>query len=339
MEKTFIISMGDPAGIGPEIIVKAVFSGAMDKICPRLLVAGDVAILERAAILSGYRPVMRTGACKDEIELSCAARTLRVQPLSALDPEATPFGHISAANGLAMLDYIEWACAQCQNGKAVGMITAPIQKEAIHAAGCEFPGHTELLARRCGVDKVVMMLAGPSLKVCLVTTHLALKEVPAAITQAEVGATLQVTDAALRRSFHPGRAPRIAVLALNPHAGEGGMFGDEEERIIAPAIKEAQQRGIQASGPHSADTLFHFAIQGAYDAVVCMYHDQGLIPLKLLHFDDGVNVTLGLPIIRTSVDHGTAYDLAGSGKANPSSLIAAIEMAVHMHAQHRKVDA
>jgi 4-hydroxythreonine-4-phosphate dehydrogenase len=270
------------------------------------------------------------------VALTCGGRTLRVQPLSHLDLEATPFGRISAANGHAMLDYIEWACAQCQEGKAAGMITAPIQKEAIHAAGCEFPGHTELLAQRCGVDKVVMMLAGPRLKVCLVTTHVALRDVPSVLTQAEVEATLHVTDAAMRRYFHPDRAPRIAVLALNPHAGEGGMFGDEEERIIAPAIKNAQQEGIHASGPHSADTLFHFALQGGYDAVVCMYHDQGLIPLKLLHFDDGVNVTLGLPIIRTSVDHGTAYDLAGSGKANPSSLIAALEMAVHMDAQHRK---
>ncbi|MFO7832161.1 MAG: 4-hydroxythreonine-4-phosphate dehydrogenase PdxA, partial [Desulfuromonadaceae bacterium] len=226
-----------------------------------------------------------------------------------------------------------------QAGDAAGMITAPIQKEAIHAAGCEFPGHTELLAQRCEVEKVVMMLAGSKLKVCLVTTHLALKDVPAVLTQAEVEATLRVTHAALQQYFCPVAPPRIAVLALNPHAGEGGMFGDEEERIIAPAIAQVQQERINASGPHSADTLFHFAAQGAYDAVVCMYHDQGLIPLKLLHFDDGVNVTLGLPIIRTSVDHGTAYDLAGTGRANPSSLTAAIEMAVHMDAKHRKVDA
>ncbi|MGC9519488.1 MAG: 4-hydroxythreonine-4-phosphate dehydrogenase PdxA [Desulfuromonadaceae bacterium] len=335
MDKPFLTTMGDPAGIGPEIIVKAVFSGALDRYAARLVVGGDVGILQRAARIAGYAPETAP-APADEVVLTCGGRTLRVQPLSHLDLEATPFGRISAANGRAMLDYIEWACARCQAGDAAGMITAPIQKEAIHAAGCEFPGHTELLAQRCGVDKVVMMLAGPRLKVCLVTTHVALRDVPSVLTQAEVEATLQVTDAAMRRYFHPDRAPRIAVLALNPHAGEGGMFGDEEERIIAPAIKNAQQEGVHASGPHSADTLFHFALQGGYDAVVCMYHDQGLIPLKLLHFDDGVNVTLGLPIIRTSVDHGTAYNLAGSGKANPSSLIAAIEMAVHMDAQHRK---
>ncbi|MCA1797158.1 MAG: 4-hydroxythreonine-4-phosphate dehydrogenase PdxA [Desulfuromonadaceae bacterium] len=338
MDKPFLITMGDPAGIGPEIIVKALFSGALDKYASNLLVGGDVGVLRRAARLTGYKADVKPGIA-EEVVLRCGERTLRVQPLSRLDLDVTPFGRISPANGRAMLDYIEWACTLCQAESAAGMITAPIQKEAIRAAGCEFPGHTELLAQRCGVDKVVMMLAGPKLKVCLVTTHLALKEVPGVLTQAEVEATLCVTHAALRRYFCPDASPRIAVLALNPHAGEGGMFGDEEERIIAPAIKQAQQDGIQVSGPHSADTLFHFAVQGAYDAVVCMYHDQGLIPLKMLHFDDGVNVTLGLPIIRTSVDHGTAYDIAGSGRANPSSLVAAIEMAVHMDAQHRKVDA
>lgn len=336
MDKPFLITMGDPAGIGAEIIVKAVFSGALDQYAARLVVGGDVAVLERAARIAGYNPDVNPGDA-EEVGLVCGERTLRVQPLSHLDLDETPFGRISAANGRAMLDYIEWACARCQAGNAAGMITAPIQKEAIYAAGCEFPGHTELLAQRCAVEKVVMMLAGPKLKVCLVTTHLALKDVPAVLTQTEVEATLRVTHAALRQYFCPDAAPRIAVLALNPHAGEGGMFGDEEERIIAPAIKQAQQDGIQASGPHSADTLFHFALQGAYDAVVCMYHDQGLIPLKMLHFDDGVNVTLGLPIIRTSVDHGTAYDMAGSGKANPCSLIAAVETALQMDA--RKVHA
>jgi 4-hydroxythreonine-4-phosphate dehydrogenase len=328
--------MGDPAGIGPEIIAKALFSGTLDRYAARLVVGGDVGILQRAARIAGYA-TETAPAPADEVALTCGGRTMRVQPLSHLDLDATPFGRISAPNGCAMLDYIEWACGRCQAGDAAGMITAPIQKEAIHAAGCEFPGHTELLAQRCGVEKVVMMLAGPKLKVCLVTTHLALKDVATVLTQAEVEATLRVTHAALQQYFCADASPRIAVLALNPHAGEGGMFGDEEERLIAPAIAQAQQEGIQASGPHSADTLFHFAAQGAYDAVVCMYHDQGLIPLKLLHFDDGVNVTLGLPIIRTSVDHGTAYDLAGSGKANPCSLIAGVETAFQMDA--RKVHA
>ncbi|MEJ2200304.1 MAG: 4-hydroxythreonine-4-phosphate dehydrogenase PdxA [Desulfuromonadaceae bacterium] len=231
-----------------------------------------------------------------------------------------------------MVRYIEWACDQCRNDQAAAMVTAPINKAAIHAAGYEFPGHTELLAQRCGVEKVVMMLAGSKLKVCLVTTHLALAEVPQALSQREILSTIRITDRALRRFFGL-RQPRLAVLALNPHAGEQGLFGDEEQHLIGPAIALAQQEGIAASGPHSADTLFHFAVGGGFDAVICMYHDQGLIPLKLLHFDDGVNVTLGLPIIRTSVDHGTAYDLAGSGRASAASLAAAVQMAEQM-AEH-----
>lgn len=209
------------------------------------------------------------------------------------------------------------------------MITGPINKQAILAAGCDAPGHTELLARRCKVDKVVMMLGGSRLKVCLVTTHLAIRDVPAALNRDEILSTIRIADAAFRRFFACSR-PRLAVLALNPHAGEGGRFGDEESRIIAPAIDAARRLGISASGPHSADALFHFAVRGDYDAVICMYHDQGLIPLKLLHFEDGVNTTLGLPIIRTSVDHGTAYDLAGTGKADCRSLVEAVKMAARM---------
>lgn len=174
-----------------------------------------------------------------------------------------------------------------------------------------------------------MMLAGDRLKVCLVTTHLSLAQVPSVLTQQEILETIRITDASFRRHLHL-EAPRIAVLALNPHAGEQGLFGDEEARIIAPAIALARDLGIDATGPHSADTLFYFAAAGHYDAVVCMYHDQGLIPLKLLHFEDGVNVTLGLPIVRTSVDHGTAYDIAGTGTADATSLIAAVDFARRM---------
>jgi 4-hydroxythreonine-4-phosphate dehydrogenase len=228
-----------------------------------------------------------------------------------------------------MLDYIEWGCQVCRSGQAAGLVTAPINKAAIRSAGCNFPGHTELLAERCQVEKVVMMLAGARLRVCLVTTHLALSAVPATLSRAEIEATIRITDQALRDHFGV-RTPKLAVLALNPHAGESGLFGDEEERLIVPAIAAARAAGIDASGPHSADTLFHFAARGAYDAVICMYHDQGLIPLKLLHFEDGVNVTLGLPIIRTSVDHGTAYDLVGTGTASSASLVAALRMAEKM---------
>jgi 4-hydroxythreonine-4-phosphate dehydrogenase len=174
-----------------------------------------------------------------------------------------------------------------------------------------------------------MMLAGERLRVCLVTTHCALREVPQRLNAERILTTMRIVSSSLQRQFGL-KKPRLAVLALNPHAGEGGLFGDEETRHIAPAIAAARSEGILASGPHSADTLFWFAAQGEYDAVICMYHDQGLIPLKLLHFDDGVNVTLGLPIVRTSVDHGTAYDLAGTGQASPASLVAAVWMAAEM---------
>jgi 4-hydroxythreonine-4-phosphate dehydrogenase len=209
------------------------------------------------------------------------------------------------------------------------MATAPISKESMNRAGHDYPGHTELLAELCGSDNYVMMLAGDVLRVSLVTIHEALADIPRLISFEQVLKTIRVTAAGVARLT--GKAnPRLAVLALNPHCGEGGMFGDEERTTIGPAIAAARSEGIDAVGPLSADTLFHFAQQGAYDGVVAMYHDQGLIPLKMLHFDDGVNITLGLPIIRTSVDHGTAYDLAGTGRASEKSMLAAINMAVGM---------
>ena len=208
------------------------------------------------------------------------------------------------------------------------MATAPINKAAMNQAGHNYPGHTELLAELTGAEEFVMMLAGKRLRVALVTIHEALADIPRLITFDKVLATIMTTHRDVARFFCS--KPRIAVLSLNPHAGEGGMFGDHEERIIVPAINEARCRGVDATGPHSADTLFHFAANGDYDAVVCMYHDQGLIPLKLLHFDDGVNITLGLPIIRTSVDHGTAYNLAGKGIASAESMKAAILTAAKM---------
>lgn len=329
MEQPLILTMGDPTGVGPELIVKALLEGAFDAPARPLLVAGDPGVLARAAAIfgAGCRESYGSGLASHLLEIG--GRTLAVHALSALPAAALQYGRPTPECGRAMADYIEWACNRCRQGLAAGMVTAPISKAAIHAAGCDFPGHTELLAARCGVDKVVMMLAGARLRVCMVTTHLALAEVPRVLTTAEILATIRITDASLRRFFGLAR-PRLAVLALNPHAGEGGLFGDEEERLIAPAIAAAVAEGIAASGPHSADTLFHFAAKGAYDAVICMYHDQGLIPLKLLHFEDGVNVTLGLPIVRTSVDHGTAYDIAGTGQAGTASLVAAIAMASEM---------
>jgi 4-hydroxythreonine-4-phosphate dehydrogenase len=251
---------------------------------------------------------------------------MSVRALSQLDLAQQRYGQPELSSGRAMADYISWACDACIAGDAAGMVTAPINKQALHAAGVDFPGHTELLADRCKVDEVVMMLAGERLRVCMVTTHCALREVPERLTAERILTTMRIVSTSLRQQFGLEQ-PRLAVLALNPHAGEGGLFGDEEARHIVPAIEAARAEGIVASGPHSADTLFWFATQGQYDAVICMYHDQGLIPLKLLHFDNGVNVTLGLPIVRTSVDHGTAYDLAGTGQASPASLVAAVKMA------------
>lgn len=331
MKRPLIITMGDPTGIGPELIVKALLAGAFDGLDRPLVIAGDTGVMRRAArlfdVTASLEALVSDGLGTHRLYLG--ERHLTVQPLSVLDAESLRYGAPTAACGQAMLDYVVWACDRCQAGEAAGMVTAPISKAAIRRAGAPFPGHTELLAERCGVGKVVMMLGGDRLKVCLVTTHLPLRNVPPALSQQEIFDTLWITASAFR-SFFGIAQPRLAVLGLNPHAGEGGVFGDEEARLIAPAIAAAQAIGIDASGPHSADTLFHFAAQGHYDAVVAMYHDQGLAPLKLLHFEDAVNVTLGLPIVRTSVDHGTAYDLAGTGTASEKSLIAAVHLALQM---------
>jgi 4-hydroxythreonine-4-phosphate dehydrogenase len=330
MKEPIILTMGDPTGVGPEIILKAWLAGALDFCGRPLLVAGDPAVLRRAAgVLGTALEIAPAGEKLASHRVQAGERTLRLRALSDLPAGQLAWGEPTVACGRAMVDYIEWACDRCLAGEAAAMVTAPISKRAILAAGCEAPGHTELLAQRCGGGKVVMMLAGERLKVCLVTTHLALSEVPAALSTAEILSTIRIADHALRQYFGLAR-PRLAVLALNPHAGEGGRFGDEEQRLIAPAVEAARAEGIAASGPHSADALFHFAVRGDYDGVICMYHDQGLIPLKLLHFDDGVNVTLGLPIIRTSVDHGTAYKLAGTGRASAASLVAAVRLAERM---------
>jgi len=334
MDKPLVITMGDPTGVGPEIIVQACRKGVFDKLAHNLVIAGDLAILQRAADVCGCRFERKYGSrlslATDNVLLG--GYPLAVRALSQLDPSLQKYGYPEKSSGRAMVDYISWACDACLSGEAAGMVTAPINKQALQAAGADFPGHTELLAERCRVGQVVMMLAGERLRVCLVTTHCALREVPQRLTVERILTTIRIVAQSMKDQFGIAR-PRLAVLALNPHAGEGGLFGDEEQNCILPAINTARTEGIAASGPHSADTLFWFAVQGRFDAVICMYHDQGLIPLKLLHFEDGVNVTLGLPIVRTSVDHGTAYDLAGTGRANPASLIAAVTLAAKMVAK------
>jgi 4-hydroxythreonine-4-phosphate dehydrogenase len=225
-----------------------------------------------------------------------------------------------------MVDYILRAVEAAEAGTVDAVVTAPINKRAMAMAGVDFPGHTELIAQRTGTPRVGMMLAGKTLRVVLVTIHVPIYKVPSLLTPRRIYDTILLTDRSLKERFGIPR-PKLAVAALNPHAGEEGMFGDEEGQIITPALEMAGEYGIQVSGPHPPDTVFYQAAHGRFDAVICMYHDQGLIPFKLLHFEDGVNTTLGLPIIRTSVDHGTAYDIAGTGQADPGSLKAAIFMA------------
>ena len=323
-----LLTMGDPTGIGPELIIKALLDQSLDQISHPVQVVGDVGVLCHAGKIFGTEGQYEHRG-DGLYSLGFGDKKLLVHSASKLDIALVHYGQPDINCGKAMADFVEYAISRCLDKTAAGIVTCPINKAAINAAGYQFPGHTELLAERCGIEKVVMMLAGERLKVCLVTTHLAYREVPARLSREEILETLRITTKALQQQFGI-QQPRLAVLALNPHASEDGLFGDEEQRIISPAIEAAQAEGIAADGPHSADTLFHFAVKGAYDAVICMYHDQGLIPLKLLHFDDAVNVTLGLPIIRTSVDHGTAYDLAGTGTANTASLVAALKMAEQM---------
>ena len=321
------ITMGDPSGIGPEIIIKALQASDIAKICVPLVI-GDRLALERAAAVCGS-PLMIREVASAEDARAIPAGSIPLLVLSNLVAADMTYGAPSVAAGDAVYRYICHAAQLCIDGRVAAMATAPISKEAMHRAGHDYPGHTELLAELCGTDNFVMMLAGDVLRVSLVTIHEALKNVPGLVTFEQVLKTIRITAEGVARLT--GKAsPKLAVLALNPHCGEGGKFGTEETEIIEPAVKAARQEGIDANGPLSADTLFHFAQQGEYDGVVAMYHDQGLIPLKMLHFDDGVNITLGLPIIRTSVDHGTAYNLAGSGSASEKSLLAAIRMAVGM---------
>lgn len=321
------ITMGDPCGIGPEIIIRALQAPEVANICTPLVI-GDRLTLERALSVCGsVLNVQEIAAAEDARAVPVG--NIPFLALSHLTEADMVYGAPTAVAGDAVYRYICRAARLCLEGRVAAMATAPISKEAMHRAGHDYPGHTELLAELCGTDNFVMMLAGDILRVSLVTIHEALRDVPRLVTFEQVLKTIRITADGVARLTGKG-SPKLAVLALNPHCGEGGMFGDEESKIIGPAIDQARSEGINAVGPLSADTLFHFIQQEGYDGVVAMYHDQGLIPLKMLHFDDGVNITLGLPIIRTSVDHGTAYNLAGSGKASAKSLLAAIRMAAGM---------
>ncbi|MEW6078383.1 MAG: 4-hydroxythreonine-4-phosphate dehydrogenase PdxA [Thermodesulfobacteriota bacterium] len=320
------ITMGDPVGIGPEIIIRALADESLYALC-RPLVIGDIDVLKRAAGIVGQNPLFHP------VPDPAAGKYVRgtIAVINPCGPFSGPveWGRPTPETGRFMEAYITTAVDLAVSGKIAAMVTAPINKEALKMGGSPYTGHTELIAERVGCKRYAMMLAGDRLRVVLVTIHMALTRVPAALTPEKIQTVLEITAESLRSRFGIV-SPSIAVAGLNPHAGEGGLFGDEEARLIAPAVDKARQTtGATITDPLPPDTVFVAAAAGRYDAVVCMYHDQGLIPLKLLHFEDGVNTTLGLPIIRTSVDHGTAYDIAGTGKAGCASLIAAVRMAVH----------
>lgn len=319
--------MGCPAGIGPEIICRLFVQH--QETMANAVVLGDQGVLTQvAAQLGTSLPIMAWQPGK-----SLHPGVLPVLQVGPQLPLPIRWGQPDLATGKAMAGYIESAVALIQQGACSALVTCPISKKSLQQAGYAYPGHTEMLAALCGDPPVRMMMAGPCLRVVLVTIHVALSRVSELLTEAAISDCLRTTALALRRDFGIAR-PRIAVAALNPHAGEGGLFGDEETRIIAPALARLEVEA-EVSGPWPPDTIFHKAAAGQYDAVIAMYHDQGLIPFKLLHFADGVNVTLGLPIVRTSVDHGTAYDIAGTNQADASSLLAALTMA-HSIVQHRR---
>jgi 4-hydroxythreonine-4-phosphate dehydrogenase len=309
------ISLGDPAGIGPEVVVRAL--AARPQIDARVF--GDVGVLRRAALIVGVAP----------------PPTGRIDPITTLGEDDVVPGRPNAAGGRAQLAYLQAATDAALAGEIAALVTAPISKDWIARAGFTHPGHTEYLAARAQVTEFAMMLAGPKLRVVLATTHLALREMAATLRPEAIAQAVFLAATAMRRQLGIAR-PRIAVAGLNPHAGEAGRFGDEELRIVAPGIAAARLRlastGIDAevTGPCVPDVVFRQAASGQFDAVVALYHDQGLIPVKLLHFDDAVNVTLGLPFVRTSPDHGTAYDIAGTGRARADSFLAALDLAASM---------
>ena len=340
MKKPIAITLGDCAGIGPEIIAKA-FRDAPE-LTRGCFVVGDVATLRRAAkvIDSGAIPLPVALLESPAEALNMPPRCLPVLQIGAL-AEPVPFGSLSAEAGKLAAECVIWAAQAALRGEIAALVTAPLNKEALALAGmpgAHYPGHTEMLQALAAAHSnktlsdmpVRMMLANDELRVVLVSIHVSLRDAIEAVTFDNVLQTLRIAHAALTASL--GRAPRIAVAGLNPHAGEGGLFGREEIDIIAPAIAAASALGLQVSGPFAPDTVFMRARAkpgqpGEFDAVVAMYHDQGLIPVKYLGVEQGVNVTLGLPLVRTSPDHGTAFDIAGTGQADASSLLAAIVMA------------
>jgi 4-hydroxythreonine-4-phosphate dehydrogenase len=314
------LTCGEPAGIGPEIAVAA--AQALAGAVPFFLI-GDPAHLPAGA---DWQPIDAPGE-------TTAVAPGRLPVLAHRFPHPTISGRPDPRNAAAVVAAIDRAVALVQAGAAAGVVTGPIQKRVlVEGAGFAFPGHTEYLAARAGGAQVAMMLVGEGLRVVPVTIHCPLAEVPARLTPALLEGTLRIAEAGLRADFGLAR-PRIAVAGLNPHAGEGGLMGHEEIAVIAPVLDRLRAEGMALAGPLPADTMFHPAARAGYDAAVCMYHDQALVPLKTIDFAGGVNVTLGLPFVRTSPDHGTALDIAGRGVADPTSLIAALRLAADLAAR------
>ena len=319
--KKLAVTIGDPGGIGPEVVLKALSSVA-DECLP--IVIGDMSVIEEAARAFGIPQSVKT--ISDVDEASPSHRILWCMDMKSLKMHAK--GKPVAENGKACVDYIKKAVGLAMEKKVDGIVTAPISKEALRLAGFRWPGHTEMLAEFTGAKEYAMMLVGGPLRVILVTIHTALRNVPDLITKERVFGTILLARKAC--TMLGIEEPKIAVAGLNPHAGESGVLGNEEIKEIVPAVTLANEQGIAVQGPYPPDVVFHKAYNGDVDMVVCMYHDQGLIPLKMIAFDKGVNVTVGLPIIRTSPDHGTAYDIAWKGVADPSSMREAIKLALRL---------
>ena len=312
------VSLGDPAGIGAEVIAKSWERRRTERLTPFFAV-GDVAAVE--AVWHG--PIATVG---DPTEAAAVFDT--ALPIISVADSTAPPGSVDLVGARNAFDALELAVGLTRSGAASGLVTGPVSKSRLHAVGFVHPGQTEFVAERCGVsgELVAMMLAGPTLRVVPVTTHIPLAEVPATLTTERIVNKGRAAVRGLQRQFGIEH-PRVAVAGLNPHAGEQGALGREEIEIIMPAIERLREEGYEVTGPHPPDIMFNARRRAGYDLALCMYHDQGLIPLKTLHFDEGINVTLGLPIVRTSPDHGTAFDIAGQDKADPGAMIEAIRTA------------
>lgn len=321
------ITTGDPAGVGPELCLRLLRDDRVRAIA-RPVVIGDAGVLERVARELGWpAPPSMSRAAWAAMWQSVTSPV--VVDLEAVRARTVEPGKVSAPCGKAAYEYVTFAIDEALAGRVDAIATGPLHKEALHEAGVPFPGHTEILASRTNTPRHCMMLTAEAITCSLVTVHVGYREVPALLTTQSIRDTIELTAEAMRRIR--GRAPQLLVCGLNPHAGEHGLFGDrEEERIIAPAIEAARAAGIDVSGPLPPDTAFLPKYRANCDAYVCMYHDQGLIPLKALAFEEAVNVTLGLPIVRTSVDHGTAFDIAWKGVADVSSFVQAVKLAAKL---------